>query len=286
MSLFFGATMLGRAAQGVRRSAPQAHLHMRVFGRCALVAAHADADADVPLPPPREFGTDFGGGRGPVLGFAATVVVVGVGAVGVADCAGGNGNAADGLVDSTSWQASKQTVAALFEVYRIASDPRPVGVPMGRVKTQKHVIELCREPVFDGFADYLTRTHRTPQDKPLAYRTVLGYMGCALNMASVTASTVHTDKTALFFTCLDKMRSSTSHAIWYRRLKDKIVRWGFQHSMDTGEDLDKSDTPLYPEDVRHICRALALHGTAEDAQRKFAVKSIAQVAGRGSEYAW
>lgn len=81
-----------------------------------------------------------------MLGFAAAVVVVGVGAVGVADCAGGNGNAADGLVDSTSWQASKQTVAALFEVYRIASDPRPVGVPMGRVKTQKHVIELCREP--------------------------------------------------------------------------------------------------------------------------------------------
>ena len=133
------------------------------------------------------------------------------------------------------------------------------------------VVRPCVE-VFDGFADYLTRTHRTAQDKPLAYRTVLGYMGCALNMASVTASTVQTDeatrhKTALFFTCLDKMRSSTSHAIWYRRLKDKIVRWGFQHSMDTGEDLDKSDEPLYPVDVRHICRALALHGTAEDAQR-------------------
>ena len=64
------------------------------------------------------------------------------------------------------------------------------------------------------------------------------------------------------FTCLDP-RASTDSAIWYRRLKDQIVRWGFQYSLDTGEDLDKSDTPLYPGDVRLICRALALHGTAE-----------------------
>lgn len=125
--------------------------------------------------------------------------------------------------------------------------------------------------VFHGFADYLTLTHRCKDGKPLAYKTVLGYMGCALHMAKNHASIIQTDPltthtTTLFFTCLDP-GSSTDPATWYRKLKDMIVRWGFQHSLHTGEDLDKSDTPLYPEDVRLISRALALHGTAEAAER-------------------
>jgi hypothetical protein len=96
-------------------------------------------------------------------------------------------------------------------------------------------------------------------------------MGCAVNMALTLSKSIQTDdatrhKASLFFTCLDP-RAGTDSAVWYRRLKDQIVRWGFQYSMDNGEDLDKSDTPLYPVDVRLICQALALHGTAESAAR-------------------
>ena len=49
-----------------------------------------------------------------------------------------------------------------------------MDTPLAQCKTQRDVSNLCRPEVFEGFANYLTGTHRGPHDKPLAYTTVLG----------------------------------------------------------------------------------------------------------------
>ena len=119
---------------------------------------------------------------------------------------------------------------------------------------------------------YMTFTHLGPQGNPLALTTVLVYLGLGINMAKRQSSTVPTDEptrhiTTHFFTCLVP-RASTDSARWFRRLKDWVCRWGFQRSRDDGVDMDHSDTPVYPEDMGLICRALALHGAAEAAERE------------------
>ena len=153
-----------------RRAAPRAP---RAFGR-ALVAA-CDDDADVqPGQPPRESANGVQDGLWG-FAFAAVGVAVGVGAVGVADCT--PGGAAAGLGDSTSGNKSKATVTALSETFRChsrRSDGILMDTPLAHCKTQRHVSYLCRPEVFEGFASYLTSTHRGPHDKPLAYTTVVG----------------------------------------------------------------------------------------------------------------
>jgi hypothetical protein len=52
-----------------------------------------------------------------------------------------------------------------------------MDTPLTLCKTQRHVSDLCRPEVFEGFANYLTGTHRGPHDKPLTYTTVLGKGG-------------------------------------------------------------------------------------------------------------
>jgi hypothetical protein len=175
------------------------------------------------------------------------------------------------LGDSNATIASRAGVVRLFEVFRQDSTPPIVSVPLDKCTTQKHVLDLCQRRVFDLFVVYVTEKHRGPTGEPLAWTTVLVYLGIALNLAKKQASTVRTDDatkhiTQLFFTCLDG-RASTDIAVWYRRLKDLVARSGFQYCIDNGKDTDNSEEPLYPCEMAGVCRALSLHGTAESASR-------------------
>jgi hypothetical protein len=65
-----------------------------------------------------------------------------------------------------------------------------------------------------------------------------------------------------------------------------MARAFFKRSMLSGEELDKSATPLYLCHVLEISKSLALRNTRESASRKLAVKSLWQAAGRSGEVAY
>ena len=85
--------------------------------------------------------------------------------------------------------------------------------------------------------------------KPLGLDSVLGYLGCAINLAKAKFSAKASDKSKLFLSCLDK--DSTSEAgQWLRGLKKRITRDIFEKSVSSGEEFDHSADPIYLEYVR------------------------------------
>ena len=131
--------------------------------------------------------------------------------------------------------------------------------------------QLCRMPVWDGFAkylmEYISQSARS-DDGFLAVGTQLDYFGAALNAAAARFKATGSDRVKIFFTCLDT-KASTDEAVWLQRLRDKMVATGFKRAQESGEQVDHSVTPLYmyPEHVHKICRAFAREGSAEVSQR-------------------
>ena len=66
--------------------------------------------------------------------------------------------------------------------------------------------QLCRMPVWDGFAkylmEYISQSARS-DDGFLAVGTQLDYFGAALNAAAARFKATGSDRVKIFFTCLD-----------------------------------------------------------------------------------
>ena len=86
----------------------------------------------------------------------------------------------------------------------------------------------------------------------LAVGTQLDYFGAALNAAAARFKATGSDRVKIFFTCLDT-KASTDEAQWLQKLRDKMVATGFKRAQESGEKVDHSVTPLYPEHVYKIC---------------------------------
>lgn len=154
----------------------------------------------------------------------------------------------DGRGKSKSWELGKDNHVRLFELYRThgakLSPPTPpvVAKPL-RELSRKNVVALCRQETFDGFATWLTKVYKTAAGKPLAYNTITNCLGAVINEASRLRSEASganlldaatKAELELFFTCLDQ-GSTTKPAIWLKKLKLEVARWGFERDKASGE---------------------------------------------------
>lgn len=82
--------------------------------------------------------------------------------------------------------------------------------------------------------------------------------------------------------CLNK--DNSDQAVWYKKIKAKMGRLIFQRKLhQTGDAQNKRETELFLVHVRALCRALARANTQEGARRKFGIKTLWAVCGRGME---
>ena len=104
--------------------------------------------------------------------------------------------------------------------------------------------QLCRMPVWDGFAkylmEYISQSARS-EDGFLAVGTQLDYFGAALNAAAARFKATGSDRVKIFFTCLDT-KASTDEAQWLQKLRDKMVTSGFKrtHTLREGKHPESS----------------------------------------------
>jgi len=78
----------------------------------------------------------------------------------------------------------------------------------------------------------------------LAVGPATNYLRILLNLVSDRFKACGTSETKLFLTALDSY-ANTEAALWFKSVKRKMVRAIFQRSMSNGEEMDKSETPLY-----------------------------------------
>ena len=99
----------------------------------------------------------------------------------------------------------------------------------------------------------------------LAVGPATNYIRILLNLVSDRFKSCGTAETRLSLTALDSY-ANTEAAVWFKRVKRKMVRTIFQRSMSSGEEMDKSETPLYLEHIKAVCRAY--EPTAEKVRRR------------------
>ena len=164
---------------------------------------------------------------------------------------------------SKSHANTKARSLDLFEEYRVSSDEAKKLLP--RTWNQLTAAQVCRIPVWDGYAEYVSRvpkqTGPDAGETTLAIGTVLDYLGAALNCAAARFKATGDDSVKIFFTCLDS-KSSTDEAVWLQKLRNRLIREALEDAKETGAVLDKSCTPIDSEHVRAMARALSLEGSA------------------------
>lgn len=150
---------------------------------------------------------------------------------------------------------------------------------------------LCGENFYNLLATYLTETYQTkPKGNTpagfLAPGSVFGYFGCILQFANEKFATLGDDSSKLFLSCVDGSKVNTVSARWLRKLKVKMGREMFARMRNNGEELDKSETPVYSSHIKSCNAAYALAGTTKAVIRKLALTLCQRATGRASEVGW
>jgi hypothetical protein len=156
---------------------------------------------------------------------------------------------------------TKEYVPRLFDAFRSSNDELK---NLYKQPWERLPEKVCAgRDVYERFAFYLTDVHvKEGTTKHVKYSTALDYMGVLINLACDKFKANGTADTKLFFTCLDT-KSNADSAVWWRKLKDNIVRKGFQHIRDNGEAFDQSASPLYLDDMKALNRAYSMEGSKE-----------------------
>ena len=126
---------------------------------------------------------------------------------------------------------------------------------------------VCRCLVINGFAEHLSEDYIISGGKHDGQHlklgvTVLDYLGAFMCQCSDRWKATGNDTLKLFFTCQDT-KANTESAIWYRKLKARIVRICFDRALEDGESMDNSVAPVYRAHVTSMNIAFAQKGTAE-----------------------
>jgi len=193
------------------------------------------------------------------------------------------------MESSSSWAAQKKNVVRIFELFRasLSEEARDALAPHPFEELSEE--EACNPKMFEEFSHFLVYEYKIESGRFMSQTLAVGpatnYIRILLNLVSDRFKSCGTAETRLSLTALDSY-ANTEAAVWFKRVKRKMVRTIFQRSMSSGEEMDKSETPLYLEHIKAVCRAYGREGSAEAALRKLAIKCLWQGAGRASEAAW
>jgi len=152
---------------------------------------------------------------------------------------------------SDKWADYKGNVGRIWELFRTSTTERNERYPTSWDKMTE--AELCCPSPYNEFTEYLVHEYiqETGQNKGelLRISSVLGYLGCLINLASTKFKAKGNPQTLLFLTCLDS-KSSTEHAMWLRGLRKNVTRELFQRTIEQGDPLDDTEIPVYLNDIR------------------------------------
>lgn len=156
---------------------------------------------------------------------------------------------------SEKWGQYQGNVKRTWELLRSSTPERAQKYPVSwDVMTEKQL--CCQDPYIDysGYLvhDYVQETG-VHKGELLKVSSVLGYIGCLINLASAKFKANGAPETKLFFTCLDG-KSSTEPAAWLRGLRKNVTRELFQRMIELGEPMDASEIPIYLNDIREMVR--------------------------------
>ena len=168
-------------------------------------------------------------------------------------------------MSSQSSLNTKSRALVLFEQFRQWAPPE-VKQKLPREWAELGAEELCDTAVWDGFAKYLSEIyvieggHREGQ--PLLLGSQYDYLGAVLNQTKARFGADGTDRSRIFFTCLDG-NSKTDESKWMYKLKEKMCKIAFKFLRDSGATLDNSIMPVYGPQIAAINRAYAREGSSE-----------------------
>ena len=232
-------------------------------------------------------------GRAAPLIPTMALVPSGAGEVVLAQVNGGRIVGRSGTSDS--WAAYRQNVAAVFAQFR---DERlsesTVGVLMGTTHARITEEDATSRHLWEMFADYLYSGYKKPAGskgagKSLAIQTAQDYMKTALQLAH------EAHKGHPFFHCLNPLvdKRLNEDRRWFLDLREQMWKRFYVRAVEQGDKLDESAPPLGIEHVKAIARSLGMFAsrgqmgqTRVAHERKFAILSLWQVAGRSGEIAW
>ena len=189
---------------------------------------------------------------------------------------------------SNSWRASKTSHLRLYEVFRLqlTAKEKPLAPCAWANLTEAH---LYNRELYMTWAFWLSRIYEKPSkgksgDLHLSYGSVMAYFNSLVALADAKVNP-KSDRARLFFMCRD-FKGSSEEAKWLQGVKDQMHRHIFQRCTMNNIPMDMSADPVYPEDGAVMCRALALEGSAEAADRKMIVCSVIQGGCRAGELAF
>ncbi len=190
--------------------------------------------------------------------------------------------------NSRSWVMQQSRVQRLLDDFVAQNEPERCD----GVRTWKELREpvVCGCKFYEDLAGWLVKVYKIPAGcknagMPLACDTVRNYLGTALQSAEARFKESTRVETQTFLMCLDA-GSRSEPAQWLRKLKTKVQRITFMRAKEAGEQLDKSEVPLYLKHVMRVNGAYSRAGTREAAARKLAILTCQRAAGRSAEPAW
>jgi hypothetical protein len=166
--------------------------------------------------------------------------------------------------EGASWTAQKKNVLRIFELFRLSDETVAALLPLPF--QQLGELDLCQNEVFACFSHYLLHTYIIEngqyKGRFLSCNSVVDYLQCLLGTVSDRFKANGTAETRLFLTCQD-INANTDSAKWMQGLKKHIRKVTFSRAKEAGEELDKSETPLYLAHVQSLQQAYAKHGSSE-----------------------
>jgi hypothetical protein len=187
---------------------------------------------------------------------------------------------------SAKWTSNQSNVIRIFNLFRLSNPVVTNLLPLPWDELTEDLLCTNEKDVYGKFAHYLINVYIIDsgeyKGQPLRVDPATNYLSTALNLAKAKFLSSGTSATKLFFTCLNP-KAGTFESQWLLGVKKEINRLCFQRTMQAGEELDNSETPLYLELFRLMNRAYSREGSIEAADRKFILTSLWDSGGRSSE---
>ncbi len=187
-----------------------------------------------------------------------------------------------GVAEST--EQGRENVRNLFDEFRNSS-------PETRARYNKPFKDLpeniaCCQETFSQFLHYLIHVYekkgKAGENKPLKVDVALQYLRNLLHQASVIWKSTGTDRTKLFFTCLDR-NAETADAKWLQGLKKNAARVALERLEESGGAVEPGTYPIGLCNVMKMIEAYARHGSQDAVMRGFALLTLWLAAGRSGE---
>jgi hypothetical protein len=189
---------------------------------------------------------------------------------------------------SDSWSGQQRNVLRIWELFRMSKPEITALLPLPWNQLSEEVLCTNDKKIYGMFAHYLlheyafeTGSGGDKQEKHLRVDPATNYLSTIINLAKIRFIPPSA-ASSLFFTCLNP-KAGTQPSTWLNGVKNQMIRTCFQRSMESGEEIDNSETPLYFRIFCLMLRAYSRHGSMEAADRSFSLLSLWYSAGRSSE---